>query len=226
MKVLNTAIPRIFDRIRRFDRRSHNYPIRSILPRLVKPRSYTWRCDVQLDQGSEGACTGFGTSQEAAARPVVVKGITNDVARKVYYRARQLDDYPGEDYEGSSVLGAVKAGVELGWYKEYRWAFGEADLALAVGHKGPAILGVNWYSGMSEPDADGVIHVTGKLMGGHCIVCIGYNHTRRMYLLQNSWGKKWGIDGRCWISAADMATLLNRRGEACIPLVRAYGKAA
>jgi hypothetical protein len=224
MGITSTVIPRVFDRICRFDRRSRKYPIRAILSPSVKPRSYTWRCDVQLDQGSEGACTGFGTAHEATARPVVVKGINNDMARMVYYRARQLDQWPGEDYEGSSVLGAVTAAVELGWYTEYRWAFGEADLALAVGYKGPAILGVNWYEGMSAPDKDGVIHVTGRLSGGHCIVCIGYNHKRRMYLLQNSWGKKWGVNGRCWIAASDMALLLARRGEACIPVKRAYGK--
>lgn len=219
-------VKRTFDRLVKFDPRNRNYPVRALIAKTAKPRSYTWACPVQLDQGSEGACTGFGTAHEAAARPVKVPGITNEVARKVYRRARQLDEWPGEDYEGSSVLGAVKAATELGWYKEYRWAFGEEELALAVGYKGPAIIGVNWYEGMSTPDKDGVIHVTGKLLGGHCICVIGYNHKLRRYLLQNSWGKKWGLNGRCYISAADMALLLSMRGEACIPVRRAYGKAA
>jgi len=213
---------RTFDRIARFDTRSRQFPIRSIVP-STKPRSYTWSCYAYLDQGSEGACTGFGTAHEAAARPVVVKGIDNAVARKVYIRARQLDEYPGENYEGSSVLGAVKAAVELGWYPEYRWAFGESDLALAVGYKGPAILGVNWYEDMSDVDRDGFIHASGDLRGGHCIACIGYNHRLRRYKLRNSWGSKWGMSGDCFISAEDMAKLLDKQGEACIPVKRAYG---
>lgn len=108
---------RTFDRVVKFDERSRNFAIiDTITP--TTPRSYTWRCPVNLDQGSEGACTGFAVAQEAAARPVMVKDITNAVAKQIYYRARQLDEWPGENYEGSSVLGAMKAGKEKGWYEE------------------------------------------------------------------------------------------------------------
>jgi len=210
---------RVFDRLVRFDKRSRNYPIRALIS-ATKPRSYTWRCDLNLDQGQEGACTGFSVSHEAAARPVCVTGITNQTAQAVYRRAQQIDEWPGESYEGSSVLAAMKAGKELGWYEEYRWAFGEADLALAVSRKGPAVLGVNWYEGMGTPDSRGVITVTGRVMGGHAIVCNGYNVKTKMYRLHNSWGKSWGINGACFISAADMARLLSEQGDACIPVKR------
>jgi hypothetical protein len=216
-------ITRKFDRLVRFDERSREFPIRALVSKSAKPRSYTWSCPVCLDQGSEGACTGFAVSQEAAARPVKVTGITNAVARKVYKRAQQLDEWKGEDYEGSSVLGAMKAGQELGWYTEYRWAFGEEDLALAIGYKGPAVLGVNWYEGMGNADKDGLIHITGRLLGGHAILCNGYNHRKRIYRLHNSWGDQWGRQGDCFITAEDMMRLLSMRGEACIPVVRKKG---
>ena len=94
-----------FGRLVEFDERSRKFPIRALIPKEVKPRSYTWRCSTCLDQGSLPACVGFAVSHEAAARPVEVPGITNDIARQIYYRAQKLDDIPGEDYEGSSVLG-------------------------------------------------------------------------------------------------------------------------
>jgi len=212
-------ITRVFDRIPRFDERSRNFPIRALIT-ATAPRSYTWRCSVNLDQGSEGACTGFAVSQEAAARPVVVPDITNAIAKQVYYRARQIDEWPGENYEGSSVLAAMKAGQEKGWYKEYRWAFSEPELALAVSYKGPAVLGVNWYEGMSNPDKNGLIHPTGELQGGHAIICNGFNTRKGLYRLHNSWGSAWGINGECFISRRDMALLLKQQGEACIPVVR------
>lgn len=213
-------IDRTFDRLVKFDERSRAYPIRTMIA-ADRPRSYTWRCDLNLDQGSEGACTGFSVSHEAAARPVCVTGITNQTAQAIYYRARQIDEWPGENYDGSSVLAAMKAGKELGWYDEYRWAFGESDLALAVSRKGPAVLGINWYEGMGRPDANGIITVSGQVHGGHAILCNGYNAKTRMYRLHNSWGKSWGINGECFISASDIARLLSEHGEACIPVKRA-----
>ncbi len=217
---MDKGIKRKFGRLIKFDERSRNYPIRNLISAVAKPRSYTWSCGIVLDQGSESACTGFAVSQEAAARPVEIFGITNKIAQEVYYRARQLDEWPGENYEGSSVLAAIKVGVERRWYKEYRWAFSEGDLCLAVGYKGPAVLGINWHEGMSEPDKKGIIHAVGLVQGGHAILCNGYNVKTGLYRLHNSWGSDWGINGECFMSSMDMVKLLNTNGEACIPVIR------
>lgn len=208
-----------FGRLPEFDRRSRDFQIRDLI-KATKPRSYTWSCGIVLDQGNVGACTGFSVCHEAAARPVVVLGISNQTGLDVYHRAQKLDEWPGENYEGSSVLGAVKAGKERGWYKEYRWAFGESDLALAVGYKGPAVLGINWYSGMMNPDRQGIIRPTGAVEGGHAILCNGYNVKKKLYRLHNSWGPGWGIKGEAFIASEDLKRLLKEDGEACIPVIR------
>lgn len=214
---------RTFDRIVNFDERSRNYPIRTPAEYSTKPRSYTWRCNETLDQGPDGACTGFAVAHEAIARPKEIENVTYDTAFSVYKRAQELDVWPGENYEGSSVLAAMKAGVERNWYSEYRWAFGEDDLAYAVGHRGPAVLGINWHEGMLEADSKGFIYPTGRVLGGHAILCNGYSYTKRIYRLHNSWGPNWGIDGYAFIHADDMAKLLNAYGEACIPTKRLKG---
>lgn len=224
MSILVTE--RVFDRVPKFDERSRAYPIRALISNRSQPRSYTWDCPLWLDQGREGACTGFAVTHEAAARPVMVKGLSSAVAMEVYHRARQLDEWPGEDYEGSSVLGAIKAGRERGWYDEYRWAFGVEDLALAVSRSGPAILGINWYEAMGDPTREGLIKVGGRLLGGHAILCSGYSVPKRLFRLHNSWGLAWGVRGECFISYEDMDRLLRESGEACIPVRRAYGVAA
>ncbi len=210
---------RTFDRIIHFDERSRNFPVRSLVLKK-KRKTMMWPCNLWLDQGQEGACTGFSVSHEAAAEPVAVPNITNETAREIYKRAKQLDDFPGEDYEGSTVLGAMKAATEKGWYEEYRWAFGEDDLAYAVGYFGPAVLGIPWYEGMCTPDKDGLIKVSGNLAGGHAILCNGYDATKKLYRLHNSWGREWGVDGECFISEKDMKRLLREQGEACIPVRR------
>lgn len=214
---------RKFGRMVQFDEHSREYPIRELLPSVAVPRSYTWSCGINLDQGSEPACTGFAVSHEAAARPCVVSGVTNKIALELYHRAQQLDEWPGEDYAGSSVLGAMKAGRERRWYGEYRWAFSIDDLILAIGYHGPAVLGICWYEGMSDPDANGLIAPTGDLLGGHAILCNGYNAKSKLFRLHNSWGKSWGKNGECFISCANLARLLKDEGEACIPVKRLRG---
>jgi hypothetical protein len=222
--------PRLGRRVQ-FDEESRKYPVRALLGAALKPRSYTWSCPVWLDQGVEGACVGFSIAQEAAARPVSVPKITDAIGREIYHRARQLDQWPGEDYEGTSVLAGLKAAIERGWYGEYgeyRWAFGLQDLVLAVGYKGPAVIGVNWYDGMMDPDRDGFIHVTGSVAGQHCTVVRGVTITSVSPLngwsrIRNSWGKAWGKTGDCFISFADLDRLLHEQGEAAIPLKRGPG---
>ena len=68
-----------------------------------------------LDQGTEGACTGFGLAA-VANYLLKTRGVQPD-PRKVspwmfYDLARRYDEWPGEDYEGSSARGAMK-----GWHK-------------------------------------------------------------------------------------------------------------
>ncbi len=214
---------RKFGRLVEFDEKSRNYPVRTLFT-TKKRRSYTWKCPIVLDQGVYSACVGFSVAHEAAARPVMVKNITNEKAIETYYIAQRLDQYESENYDGTSVLGGMKAGISQGWYKSYRWAFGEEDLALAVGYVGPVVLGINWYNSMSCPDEKGIITIGGRIEGGHAIMCNSYNVKKDLYVLTNSWSKDWGINGTCFISSKDMARLLQEDGEAAVPIGRLYGK--
>jgi hypothetical protein len=68
-----------------------------------------------LNQGREGACTGYGLAAVAHYLLRVRKIIpdTDQVSpRMLYAIARRYDEWAGEDYEGSSCRGAMK-----GWYK-------------------------------------------------------------------------------------------------------------
>lgn len=221
----------ILDRRIEFDEKSRAYPVRTLLTdeQQGRPvRSYTWSVPVTLNQGNEGACVGFAWAQEIAARPWPDKNITDDYAFAIYRWAQKHDQWPGEDYSGTSVLAGAKAVTE--WLEriiEYRWAFGLDDLKRAVAYKGPAVLGLNWYSGMWKPDTDGRIRPTGDLVGAHAIVMPkvrGPQYRNRKFAnsnwVYNSWGLSdgwpWG-----WFSDDDLERLLHESGEACIPVLRA-----
>lgn len=209
-----------------FDERSRAFGVMEIVE-VPKPRSYTWACGASLNQGPDGACVGFAWAQELAARPVVVKGLGYAAGMAFYRRAQQLDEWPGEEptYVGTSVLAGAKAVMEAGHLREYRWAFGADELAVAVSRQGPAVIGIDWHRDMFSPDAAGWIRPTGDVVGGHAILVRGYNVRLRRFLLHNSWGAQWGgrglaPPGCAFISHDDLADLLARWGDCCVPVKR------
>ena len=73
-----------------------------------------WQVPI-LDQGQEGACTGFGLATVAnylLRRRKVVPDSKPVSARMLYEMAKRYDEWEGEDYSGSSARGAMK-----GWHK-------------------------------------------------------------------------------------------------------------
>ena len=68
-----------------------------------------------LDQGAEGACTGFGLATVANYLLRMRRVVPDQVpvsARMLYEGARRYDEWPGVNYDGSSARGAMK-----GWHK-------------------------------------------------------------------------------------------------------------
>lgn len=219
------------DRLPEFDEQSREYPVRALLTSdQQQPRGYTWSVNHWFDQGSDGACVGFAGAHELVARPseVQLPREGNAFAKEdLYWEAQKIDPwaggaYPGASpfYEGTSILAGQKVLQRLGYIEEYRWAFGVEDLALAVGYKGPAIIGVPWYQGMFKVHSCGFIHVTGSQAGGHAVVVHSVDADDHYFRIWNSWGRDWGNEGTAKVSFEEMAKLLASWGEAVIPITR------
>jgi hypothetical protein len=207
-------------RLEQFDPRSRAWPIRALLG-ARPPRSYTWRPrPVPLDQGREGSCVGMAWAHELAARPHVVRDVTEATALSLYRRAQQLDEWPGEGYSGTSVLAGVKAAREQGYYPEFRWAFGADDVIAAIGWAGPVVLGVPWYESMYDTDSEGFVVIGGRVVGGHAIMAHGVSVKGQFVTWQNSWGPGYGRNGLGRLRFADLARLLSEGGEACVSVRR------
>lgn len=202
------------------DPRSLAYPVREVME-ATKPRSYTWKGGPVVDQGNEGACVGFGWTGDIMARPhaCTPPADPNRYAHDLYKAAQQIDAYPGDDYSGTDVIAGAKMLQQWGIVTEYRWAMGLDDVVLALGYKGPVVLGINWYASMYNAPG-GVVTVSGAKVGGHCILARGVNVKARTVLLRNSWGSDWGNGGDAVISFDDLGRLLAEDGEACVPIHR------
>ena len=93
--------------------------IRSLLPGYQEQ-------NLILDQGTEGSCTGFGLAcviHYLLWRQNNMQPITLVSTRMLYHLARFYDEWPGEDYDGSSCRGALKAWHRHGVCSAGMWPY-------------------------------------------------------------------------------------------------------
>lgn len=202
------------------DARDKNFlmaaPLHQFAEVIDRPVKKTYRLWWKGDQGQTSQCVGYAWHALLRALPMLQRQPEADV---IYRAAQTLDEWPGEDYDGTSVRGGAKYLLQEGRIKFYRWALNVADIVGWLAFRGPVVLGTEWTYTMFYPDKTGLVKV-GSLtnsVGGHAFVAIGFDDIERRIICQNSWGKTWGVKGRFSISYDDMAVLLTAGGEACAP---------
>lgn len=177
---------------------------------------------VTLNQGQLGSCTGNASAQSLMTGPLYRSNWNATEARAVaiYKLATQLDGVPGvypPTDTGSTGVGAAKACQQKKYITSYQHVFGidHAKLSIAIT---PFIVGTEWFDGMFNPDANGTVHPTGSVAGGHEYLCLGYDGSN-VWTFLNSWGT-WGIGlkgiattGLFHMSTADFAMLLANQGD-------------
>lgn len=174
-----------------------------------------------LDQGTEGACTGFGLAavinrlHQTQGRDVQVS------PRMLYEMARRHDEWRGESYEGSSCRGAIKGWYHMGVCSEKLWPYDPekpgtltiqrakdarahtigayyrirkniVDMHAALNETGVVYVSADVHAGWMSP-RKGRIPYSKQKEGGHAFAIVGY-HADGFYV-QNSWGPDWGENG-------------------------------
>jgi hypothetical protein len=210
---------RVLDRLQRQDARSFAWPAAPAL-REAAPVTRDWSVRAVLDQGSEGACVGFGWAHESLANPVPCPWVDAAYARRIYRDAQRLDQWPGDAYEGTSVLAGAKAAIALGLITSYRWCSGLDEILRAISHHGPVVAGIRWHRGMADPGPTGRIRPTGPVLGGHCVAITAIDIDAHTVSGPNSWGYAWGHHGHYTLSWDDLEALLPG-GDFCVPQLRA-----
>ncbi len=187
-----------------------------------------------LDQGTEGACTGFGLATVAnylLLRRRVLPDNTPVSPRMCYELARRYDEWPGEDYSGSSARGAMKGWHKHGICAESEWEYQapsghgltekrSADARrrplgayfrvnhkdVVAMHSAIAEVGILYatcsvHTGWQNVGSDGVIEQSEEILGGHAFAIVAFDDEG--FWLQNSWGPSWGRRGFARVSYDD-----------------------
>jgi hypothetical protein len=160
--------------------------------------------------------------------PIRNKGFkTPEERAKIYKEVQRIDEWPGEDYDGTSVRAMMKWLKGKGFVAQYRWAF---DCETVVNHvlgTGPVEMGTVWDGGMSNPDKWGYVAPTQSQADdeGHAWTVIGADRQKKnpdgtngRITAINSWGREWGNRGRFYLTFETLDRLLKMDGEAAVAI--------
>ena len=188
-----------------------------------------------LDQGNEGACTGFGLATVVhylLRRRRVIPDKDEVSPRMLYEMAKRYDEWPGEDYSGSSARGAMKGWHKHGVCSSKLWPYDpkKADCTLsneriqdAVRRPLGSYLRVNhkdlvaMHVALAEVGilyATSGVHAGWETVGEDGIIPTSDElrgghafaivaYDERGFWIQNSWGKTWGAGGYALVSYDD-----------------------
>lgn len=129
-----------------------------------------------------------------------------NIIRKFGACAEQTWPYVTANYPELPPLGVFKASK---LFKKYNYTFLTQDLisfkSCLLVSKSPIIFGLYLYDSFIK-STRGVIPTpditTEQLLGGHCMLIIGYNDATQTFTCANSWGSSWGDRGLCHIPYA------------------------
>jgi hypothetical protein len=184
------------------------------------------------DQGQEGACVGFGATWQML---IYNRGHGYFDPFWLYTEAKKIDEWEGEDYDGTSLRAGFDVLRAVGHLRkdarfklltpepqhgivENRWATGVDEMRAAIANGDPVLMGTNWYSSFDAPEQRGRefwVPSTniGYVRGGHAWCVYGASDRRQAFKMVNSWGMDYPIT---WFSYELIGRLLSEYGEAGI----------
>lgn len=197
---------------------ARRYKMARFIPGLELPEKATrssayYRVQGPLNQYHTSSCVGHSGRhyQLAHPNPTALKSGEIRPVEKLdpglwpavenYFGAQEDDPWPGGEYpgaspqyEGSSLSGLAKylqaQGVIDG---AYAWFETPAEITnYLLSGLGPVMFASRWYSSMFKPDAQGFVHATGSIEGGHAYFIFGVDEGKNWHCL-NSWGPGFGL---------------------------------
>ena len=162
-----------------------------------------------LNQGTTPHCVGFSMASFGNCEPTFDTYVDAD-GHQFYAECKRVDGMPTQD--GSTIRAAAKVLKARGRIPSYAFAATVDEIKWWILNRSPVIVGTVWTEGMLRPDTSYVIRATGKVLGGHAYLLLGYDGTHFRGL--NSWGRWWGNDGQFKIPEADFKAIFAQGGEA------------
>lgn len=225
-KVDNTILESYF-------KNAKNQPVKDVVfPLRIDNRQY---CSPTDYQGQKPSCCGYTTAQILESLHWMKTGkIVQFNADQIYAKAKETDKQMNNG--GTYPDLAMQKGLELIPDGTKNWKVMTSTSrdvnALKRELHANMFVSVNMVVSAEIYDLDGknfIYQGKGKALGGHSLVCCGYDDQSKMLILQNHWGTIWGLKGFflcpydiwrkqnnifCWYERIDASSASPREADA------------
>ena len=177
---------------------------------LIRQRNWSFPAPEPLDQEETQHCVGFSIADFGINLPTYTKYTDEDGHQ--FYRLCKIEDGDPQGEGGSNLRSAAKVMKSLKRIDNFAFASTLAQVKYWLLYRGPLIAGTVWTVNMFYPNGNNIINVGGEVVGGHAYLLNEW--TKEGYIgIQNSWGNRWGIKGKAYISSVEFEKLLRQGGE-------------
>ena len=201
------------------------------LPKHIDNRE---ECTLVRNQAEEGTCTGYALVAVAEFLYWRKLGLPPDLSERwAYEKAKLYDEWEGENYDGSTIRGAVKGWAKEGICPERYWPYKSGkrgrpkpysrirakeypiakyerclminNIKHAIHYRGCVLAGVNIHEGWHSTIGKEIIPFKSKYhpQSDHAVAFVGYDDEKEVFWVKNSWGKEWGIKGFAGLTYKD-----------------------
>jgi hypothetical protein len=203
-----------------------DYPVAKVIPKSGYPSEYIPKPHKIKNQASVGACVAYALSVAKEEQEFREKGFYTEYSANFIYGNRAETDYQGEGMMPREALkrlqshGVCKEELMPGiWhyplqqklYTDEIYKAAEPQKVItyaaintpdevknAVYSNGPVIIVIPVYSSFYKCTGEVDMPLPSEVIEGyHAMAIIGYTADR--YIVQNSWGARWGKEGLCYM---------------------------
>ena len=190
-----------------------------IIPKKL-PKSINW-FDMNipvLNQGNSPACVGYSTVAMKEEQEMIESNkLVTFSGIDFYSELKEVDGMPNQ--KGTNIRTAMKMLQDRGVkdstgvpYKieSYTSVKSIEELKYSIVANGFAVIGIEVYDNFYKPD-DGVVVYkdNSKSNGLHAILLGAYDDNLCKFIIKNSWGEDWGINGYAYLDYMYVERALN-----------------
>lgn len=137
-------------------------------------------------------CNG-GTLDRAAAF-LQNRGTPSEACKSYQATSRKMPPPCSDWKEQAAGIGAFESVAQT------------VDALKAAVYKGPVPTGFYVFEDFYAYKGGVYTHVSGKQVGGHAVLVVGWDDAQQCFIVKNSWGPSWGENGYFRIAYSEMST--------------------